>query len=63
MLMLECGVIEENIDFNLHIFGFGDVPSRGGGREERDKILKACLFGVRQCVAMALLIMSDISLC
>ena len=29
MLMLECaGVIEENIDFNLHIFGFRDVPSK-----------------------------------
>ena len=32
MLMLECaGVIEENIDFNLHIFGFRVVPSGGGG--------------------------------
>ena len=29
--MLECGDIRENIDFNLHIFGFRDVPSGGGG--------------------------------
>ena len=27
--MLEC-VIEENIDFNLHIFGFRDVQGCGG---------------------------------
>ena len=31
--------------------------------QQRDKILWEGLFGVRQCVAMALLIMSDISLC
>ena len=30
--MLECaGVVEENIDFNLHIFGFRYVPSGDGG--------------------------------
>ena len=59
--MLECGDIRENIDFNLHIFGFRDVPSkwrRWHGRK-RIKSYEKAFFDERQCVA---LIMPDISL-